>query len=214
MMRRGILTGLAALIAGLIAASAAANTPDGPVPRTYPTTGFERASAESAAASPAREAAAALEAACTAGDMASCADLGLAFETGEGRPQNRPVAELIYREACAANVAVACVRLGKLVRFADDRAQWRDTAPLFAHACELGLAEGCDARAEDLAAGFATGTSDPEAALALRRRTCASGSAPSCTALAFVLLRESPDAAGLAEGLALLDRQCRGDRLL
>jgi TPR repeat protein len=144
--------------------------------------------------------------------MASCADLGLAFETGKGRPQNRPVAELIYREACTANVALGCFRLGTLLRFADDRSQWRDTAPLFARACRIGLAEGCDAEADDLAAGFATGTSDPAAALALRRRTCAGGSAPSCTTLALLLLRESPDEAGVADGLALLDRQCRAGR--
>jgi TPR repeat protein len=213
-MRTGILTGLAALVAGLLAAAApaAAQDPDWPIPRMYPTTGFDRASAESATASPAREAATALEAACTAGDMVSCADLGLAFETGAGRPQNRPVAELIYREACEANVAIACHRLGMLLRFADDRAQWMITAPLFVRACRMGLAEACDVEADDLAAGFATGTSDPEAALALRRRTCAGGSAPSCTTLALVLIRESPDEAGAAEGLALLDRQCRAGR--
>ncbi len=213
-MRKGILTRLAAVAAGLLAVTApgGAQTPDGPIPRDYPTTGFDRASDESATAAPAQAAATALEAACTAGEQRACADLGLAFETGAGRPQNRPVAELIYREACAANIAIACVRLGKLVRFADDRAQWPITAPLFARACRMGLAEGCDAEADDLAAGFATGTSDPEAALALRRRTCAGGSAPSCTTLAFVLLRESPDAVGVNEGLALLDRQCRAGR--
>ena len=214
MVRAGILTGLAALVAGLFgaAAPAAAQDPDWPIPRSYPTTGFDRASAESATAAPAREAATALEAACTAGDQRACADLGLAFETGKGRPQNRPVAELIYREACDANVAIACHRLGKLLRFADDRMQWSITAPLFARTCRMGLAESCDVEADDLAAGFATGTSDPEAALALRRRACAGGSARSCTTLALVLLRDSPDAAGVAEGLALLDRQCRAGR--
>lgn len=215
-MRTGILTGLAALIAGLLtaAAPAAAQDPDGPIPRDYPTTGFERADTGRAPEILAREAAAAtdFEAACSAGDMAQCAELGLAFETGTGRPQNRPVAELIYREACAANVAIACVRLGKLVRFADDRAQWDITAPLFVRACRMGLAEGCDRHADDLAEGYATGTSDPAAALALRRKTCAGGNAPSCTTLALVLIRESPDAAGVDEGLALLDRQCRAGR--
>ena len=199
-----------ALLTGLLAAAAPVAAQDAPIPRLYPATGFERAYTGKSPETLTREAqmADSFAAACDAGDLTGCTALGTAFETGNGRPQNRPVAELLYRQACDGEAAEGCYRLGKLLRFADDRRDWDQTAPQFVRACDLGSASGCDAQADDWEAGV-TGVSDPDAALALRRATCAGGSAPSCSILAGELMRSDRSAAEQAEGLALLDRQCR-----
>ncbi len=209
-MRKSLAALWGAIVTGLLAAAAPVAAQDAPIPRLYPPTGFERAYTGKSPETLTREAQVAdsFAAACEAGDLTGCTALGTAFETGEGRPQNRPVAELLYRQACEGEAAEGCYRLGKLLRFADDRRDWGQTAPLFVRACELGSASGCDAQADDLEAG-ATGVSDPDAALALRRATCAGGSAPSCSILAAELMRTDRSAEEQAEGLALLDRQCR-----
>lgn len=207
-MRRTLAALVGAIVTGWLVAAVPAAAEDAPIPRLYPQTGFERANPYKSAETVAREAEVAdsFAAACDAGDLTGCTALGIAFETGDGRPQNRPVAELLYREACDGNAAHACFKLGKLLRFADGRSD--ETAPLFVRACRLGSASGCDTEADDLQAGVA-GVSDPDAALALRRATCAGGSAPSCSLLAAELMRPSRSAGEQAEGLALLDRQCR-----
>ena len=82
--------------------------------------------------------------------LTGCTALGTAFETGKGRPQSRPVAELLYRQACDGEAAEGCYRLGKLLRVAVDRGDWGQSAPLFVRACELGSASGCDAQAENV----------------------------------------------------------------
>ena len=209
-MRKSLAALWGAILTGLLAAAAPVAAQDAPIPRLYPTTGFERAYTGKSPETLTREAQVAdsFAAACDAGDLTGCTALGTAFETGNGRPQNRPVAELLYRQACEGAAAEGCYRLGKLLRFADDRRDWGQTAPLFVRACELGSGSGCDAQANDLEAGV-TGVSDPDAALALRRATCAGGSAPSCNTLAAELMRSDRSAEEQAEGLALLDRQCR-----
>lgn len=198
----------AALAIGL--PSAAATAQDAPVPRVYPPTGFERASTYPDPERLARDTAAAdaAEAACDAGDLAGCTRYGAAFETGAGRAQNRPVAELLYRQACNGAEAEGCYRLAELLRFADDRAAWRVSADLYVRACQLGWAAGCDEQANDIEGGV-FGVSDPEGAAAMRRANCARGNTRSCQILGERLTAPFASPAEKAEGRALFDRECR-----
>jgi TPR repeat protein len=77
---------------------------------------IERADPDKPADLRAREEAAAkaAETACAARDAAGCAALGKAYFLGEGKPQNRPAAELILRQACDAADADGCLWLGSL----------------------------------------------------------------------------------------------------
>lgn len=213
---RQIAGWLAVLIGLTIAAAAppAAAAQDAPVPRSYPANGFERAETNPPPERRASDTAAAdtAEAQCDAGDLAGCTTLGRAFERGRGRPQNRPVAELLYRQSCAGAEAWAeaegCYRLAELLRFADDPSLWRVSGEHYVRACRLGFAAACDTEADDIEGGV-LGTSDPEAAAALRRANCARGSAASCQILGERLTAPSATPEQKAEGIALFETQCR-----
>ncbi len=209
------------VLAALAMAPAPAKAQTPPFVRTYPVQINDRAQPTKPADEVARETAAAdaADAACTAGSQAGCSDLGWAYRTGEGRPQNRPVAELILRKACNAKEASACYRLGRLVQTqrSDEpevtTATIREAAMLIVRGCTLGSLESCDAQADDTDRGVLD-EPDPVAAEQLRRKTCAAGWRESCRTLAASLLGSDRSDAEKGEGLSLLDRQCRaGDRL-
>lgn len=193
--------------AAVLAAPAAA---DLPIPRDYPARVEGRSAPAIADDIALRESAAAdaAEAACDSGDPAGCAVIGDAYAFGRGRARNRPVAELLYREACDGAQAAGCLGLGRLLRSVDPRQDWPESAQLFARGCRLGLAEACDAEADDLQYGI-LGAPDPDAADALRRATCAAGSAATCHIHAIELMQQDRSASEQAEGRTLLDRACR-----
>jgi TPR repeat protein len=202
----------AAIVLGLWLALVALAVPaqaDGPIPRSYPESG-QRASTSKSAEKLAEEKAAADadDAACKGGKAAACTALGTAFKEGEGRPQNRPVAELLYRKACAAGHGEGCFNLSNLLGVADKETGQEAVAAFTIRACRLDMLEACDVEADALAWG-SWGEPDQQAATALRRATCAKGRPESCRALAGVLMGPDGSAADLEEGLALIDRQCR-----
>lgn len=186
------------------------------IPRAYDERSMWRARPDKPADLIAREAAAAdtAAAACAEGRLAGCSDLGWAYAMGEGRPQNRPVAELIYRKACAADEASACYRLAVLIEGnrSADRDRWAadalEVAGLKNDACRLGSPEGCDAHA-DFLSSHGGRTTDSAEVESLRRQSCAAGHAPACRKLAELLLGEDRGEAGRREAEALLDGRCR-----
>lgn len=182
---------------------------DGPIPRSYPENGQRASTYKSAEKLAAEKAAAdADDVACKAGKAAACTALGTAFEDGEGRPQNRPVAELLYRKACAAGHGDGCFNLANLLRDADRDVGPEAVATFTIRACRLDVLAACEVEADALAWGN-WGPPDPQAATALRRATCAKGRRESCRALAGVLMGQGGSEADLDEGRALIDRQCR-----
>ncbi len=201
-----------AILLGMWLSLLALTTParaDSPIPRSYPESG-QRASTSKSAEKLAAEMADADadDAACRAGKVTACTALGTAFEQGEGRPQNRPVAELLYRKACTAADGEGCFNLANLLRDADREVGQEAVAAFTVRACRLDVLEACDVEADALAWGN-WGEPDAQAATALRRATCAKGRRESCRALAGVLMGQGGSEADLAEGLALIDRQCR-----
>lgn len=204
---------LLALLAGLAGQAQAQETspqPDAAIPATYAENRTPRANPEKPADQRARETAQADadEAACNTRTWAACTALGRAYHRGEGRPQNRPVAELLYRRACNAADGDACLQLGKMLDL--ERADFapRVNIQYFVRACTLGALEGCDFQADALLFGQ-LGEPDPAAAEALLRKICALGRDTSCRALARALLREERQPEEQDEGRAIIDRLCR-----
>ena len=111
-----------------------------PAPRDKPAS---RVATEQAAADSA-------EAACDTGDLAGCAALGRAFMLGEGRPQNRPVAELLLRQACDGAEAAGCLALGQLFRSTTEPEVLAAGTLALGRACRLGNPDACAAMASAL----------------------------------------------------------------
>ncbi len=150
----------------------------------------------------AREAAAAdaAAAACNEGSAAGCVALGDAFQRGEGRPQIRPVAELLYRRACNAADGAGCAQLAALLLHRGTPQDEVEAEWLTARACRLGVPADCTLTPPD--------PREVEAGLRADCRT-SQGTAEACRTLAAMLLAEPRTRRRLAEGLALIDRQCR-----
>lgn len=146
--------------------------------------------------------------ACDTGDLAGCAALGRAFMLGEGRPQNRPVAELLLRQACDGAEAAGCLALGQLFRSTGEPEVLAAGTLALGRACRLGNLDACAAEAEARDKGNNRADGDRQAANALRRTACDRGSTSACLALGSALA-ESDDPAPRAEGLRLLERLCR-----
>lgn len=188
---------------------------DAPIPRTYPASDNRFAYPIDDPVQIDRDRQTADENArqCALGQEPSwCTMLGLAYRDGEGRPQNRPVAELIFREACAAGEAKACEELAELLNLASANVATPAEARFLARACDLGKLSVCDRHAELIESGIGQ-PADINAADAVRARACDSGNASSCIALARSLTgaRRAPDKR--AAGIALIERLCRsGDR--
>ncbi|WP_073977185.1 trypsin-like serine protease [Erythrobacter donghaensis] len=141
----------------------------------------------------------AAEAACKAGVVEACTDLGVAYRWGDVVDRNRPVAEVILRKACAAADARACAVLGDLLGTHGDPARRAEQPALFARACTLGLAAAC-----------ADGSGATPAAIERRyRAACDSGGIPACRALGERLIGETRSARDRGEGIALLGGLCR-----
>ncbi len=152
------------------------------------------------------------EAACNAGMPDACANLAENYYLGRGRPQNRPVAELLSRKSCNADVGKGCFVLGTLLAMIGNDADRREAVGFHARACRLGWLEGCDAEADALVTG-GIGDPDPVAAETLRRATCERGGSSACRKLAQSLMGIGRSSEEQREGIALIDRQCRaGDR--
>ena len=204
-----VMAGLAGL-AGQAQAQEPTRQSDPPIPATYSESRTPRANPDKPADQRARETAQAdaAEAASNNRTWAACTALGRAYHRGEGRPQNRPIAELLYRRACNAADGDACLQLGKMLDSETGDFAPRVNIQYFVRACTLGALEGCDFQADALLFGQ-LGEPDPAAAEALLRKTCGLGRDVSCRALARALLREERQPEEQDEGRAIIDRLCR-----
>lgn len=207
---RRAAAGLALLGALLLPAGAAAQD-YGDLPHAYPEGDSRYNPPEEipeAYAERYRQQADAAAAACEQGTMPACTALGLAFRNGEGRPQNRPVAELLLRRACNAGEAEGCFELGKLLRLTATPPVAPDINAPTLRACELGVVDACLNYASHLESGNGK-MADLQAADALRRGACGAGMTELCIALADSLLTGRRHPAARAEGLELADRLCQ-----
>ena len=142
----GRLTAICAMLILAIAYPAIAQGQMEQIPRSYPGSWPDRpVSNKSGNARLQDEARAnADEAACSSGTFTACADLGDAYYLGEGRPQNRPVAELLYRKACDGSVGKGCAGLGILLSGTTEPNDRTIANLYFERACQLGVRDRCD----------------------------------------------------------------------
>lgn len=194
---------LAAAVAVCAFAPLAAQSPAGP--RTYPQTDSRYAAPEKDAAVLARQQQdyAADLALCEGGDLPACTALAAALRDGAGQPQNRPVAELLWRKACDGGIAQACRDLADLVRLADGWEVSAEQAELLARACTLGATDACAPHARLVEDGVGA-RGNRAAADDLRRAACTRGDTASCLALVQSLTgpRRSPAAREEARTIA------------
>lgn len=144
----GIRVAFAAALLVFLLPSVALAQPDedtDPGYRTYETTGTARAATDKPAAQVEAEERQfrELSAACSSGDVAACGELGGAYELGIGTLQVRPIAAILFNEACAAGVASSCLRSGMLNLASEDEAAADDALRDLEKACDLGSAGGC-----------------------------------------------------------------------
>jgi len=209
----GAMAMLASLLAAAMACPADLRAQEPELPAAdhpvYKTSGTPRAPQDKPAAEIEREAARfrTLEAACDSGDRAACSDLGEAYELGLGTPQNRPIAAILYRETCEADVARGCEGLGRVTTALRDESASEQAAAPFARACELGSAGGCIAYARLLHRGVGV-PRDEQRAEALWRETCRSGAGAACRELGAAMIVSQPTGERMAEAVKLLTGQC------
>lgn len=128
-----------------------------------------------------------LERACAAGRASACDGWALADPEAATRA---------WETACAGGASPSCTSAGQA---AWERGEVDRAAAHWGRACALGDARGCAALAA------MTTTSDPRAAVGLRKQACTLGDARSCAISGLALLREDPEAAS-----ALLRSGCAG----
>ena len=146
-------------------------------------------------------------AACERGDQAACSDLGKAYELGLGTAQNRPIAEILYREACDAGIAESCYRLGRVTTELSDDGAYEQAATNYARACALGSAQGCIEHAWSLHRGLGVAR-DEQRAETLWRDSCSAGAGAACRELAIAMIFSEPTGERMTEAVKLLAGQC------
>jgi TPR repeat protein/secreted trypsin-like serine protease len=182
------------------------------IPRRFGTAdGPRRAARDKPPALVAREeaAASAAEARCAGGEAGGCAALGRAFLFGEGKPQNRFVAEILLKEACEQGAAEGCGTLGEFLastRRPDLRSEGLE---LLRRGCELGGLDACAGLADQIEQGTGLGDGDAAAAQAVRRPACDKGGVLACTALYTDQMLSPAAPAEEDAAIAGLQRLCR-----
>lgn len=139
--------------------------------------------------------------------VAACSALGEAYELGIGTPQNRPIAQILYSEACAAGDAESCYRLGRLSLARENQSGGPDAEALSERACAMGSANGCVEFVRLMPFGDAAqgGYAQRETIL---RRTCERRASRGCGELASFLLQTRPEGTWQGEAYALYERHC------
>lgn len=226
-MRRAFLRGrghvlVAAILLALGAGTSVAQDPgdarEATSIRTFSQHTIERVATDRPADEVAREQEIARrnESLCRSGDAAACRMLGEAYETGLGAPQVRPVAAVLYAEACTAGDAQGCLRAG-LLNLTVDRDYFAEEESFEAHyeaaaqferSCALGSSQGCAEFANVLDTGFGIET-DRERAEAVLTSSCSALGGAACRELATMLIERGSRPDNLAEAARLLETECR-----
>ncbi|MDI3283538.1 tetratricopeptide repeat protein [Polyangium sp. 15x6] len=133
----------------------------------------------------------ACKAACDAGHVLSCRNLGLLIQQGKAGRQNKGRLVELFRKACDADDAEACDELGSLLP--EDSV----SAALYRKACDTGYMPACGHLAGLLLVNGDMGVlaekeADIKAAMALAQKGCESGHANSCTILGGVFRKGKP----------------------
>ena len=151
---------------------------------------------------------AARDAACEAGDLEACTQLGNQYATGDGVPTDRFRASQLYRKACGGDHAHACMFLAEAYRKGEgagnDAAKAQE---LYIKACELGNALACRSVGDMFILGNVYGTDGRTAGL-WYQMGCELGDGQACTGAGMWMERGDVMDADPAKAAALFERGC------
>ncbi|WP_162627745.1 trypsin-like serine protease [Erythrobacter sp. KY5] len=150
---------------------------------------------------------AALQQACAAEEIASCGNLGKAYERGEGTPQNRPIAGILLSEACDAGDARSCLGLGELLLASRLEQPGKRAFTAFSRACELDSLDGCASVARAYRKGDGV-EQDVVRANELARAACDKGGGLACRDIADQIASADTENLRVDELVALYTRAC------
>ncbi len=129
------------------------------------------------------------QAACDAGDMQACVDLGSAYLQGEGKPRDPFRAVQLFRKACSGKNAHGCMYLAEAYRKGEGAgADANKALDYYTQACDLGDGLACRS-VGDLYVMGTVGRADGRTAGLWYRMACDLMDGPSCTAAALWLER-------------------------
>lgn len=124
-----------------------------------------------------------LEAACQAGDLRACADLGRRCGFGWGVAKDETREAALYRQACDGGDPVGCRGLGSAAYFGSGLPKdLALAARLYQQACDGGDPAGCDSLGAQIQLADGVARDDRRAA-ALLQRACEGGAANGCVNL-------------------------------
>lgn len=201
----------AAALAGVPSGAAAQPIPDdAPELHTYRDTGTPRADANKPLEQIEQERRLFRErtVACDGGDVAACGELGESYWLGIGTPQVRPIAGILFDEACAAGDAESCYRSGVLKRSVEGDAILQVSLGDLTQACDLGSVDGCIELARSYV-DYSSVERDLGRAESILKGPCNAGNAAACRELGIVILKGEPDYARSVEAMTLLDSSCK-----
>lgn len=146
--------------------------------------------------------------ACRRGDAEACLAAGEAYQNGVGVGVIGDIAEILFNEACDANLAAGCRALGK---FHAGAGGWptdmRKAGFFYERACELGDLDGCQSFATLLRTDL-LGPPDFERSNAIIEQACSDGSSAVCIYLADLVLANDPWSDEYERAIDLLDAEC------
>lgn len=147
-----------------------------------------------------------LELGCRAGEAAACSALGVVYELGLGREQDKGMARGLYLKACTANNQRGCVNAANLDIAANaSEGMVAHAREMLFSACEAGEPSGCTAIGTHLAKGEGV-PQDLEKAGRMFAKGCDGGSAEACYGLAELQRASEPVlAAGSAKPSGLIE---------
>jgi serine/threonine-protein kinase len=154
------------------------------------------------------EAAPLVDKACSGGDQASCAELGVLYLQGNGEPKDLGKANTLLTNACNAGIADACASLGHIYSIGTGvAADHAHALALYSNACQGGSDEGC----ADLGLSYNLGldtTADLSKGIEILSGACNGGMGKSCHYEAQMYFEGTNVTRNLAKAAALEVKSC------
>jgi len=146
--------------------------------------------------------------ACRRGDAEACLAAGKAYQEGVGVGVIGNIAEILFNEACDADLAAGCRALGTFHAGSGGQpTDMRKAGFFYERACDLGDLDGCQRFASLLRTDL-LGPPDYERSNAIIERACRDGSSAVCIYLADLVLANDAWSDEHERAIDLLDAEC------
>lgn len=148
---------------------------------------------------------------CDAGTLASCFELGLAYEAGERVTRDIPRAFSLFKRTCEGGLFDGCVKLGDYYyEGLGTPRNYAQAVATYTRACDAGNMEGCDRWGRLFSLGHGVAQNHSRAA-ALFKRACEGGSPSGCSNLGMAYAIGSGVAQDYARAAMAFATACNGN---